>query len=180
MRHMQSAAFLFRDIVQMLGGRNPFSNEGIRYAGSDDDERLNREVTRFAYDRSALFDLREEGEPKGVLPVPAVTIHSINDPQVMVEVQSSYRDSVRASGNGERLVQAFTDETEHSGQSAPELASALAALAAWLDKGEKPTPKSIAAGCEALRASLAGPCRFHVDYEPKPFSTRFYPRPETR
>jgi pimeloyl-ACP methyl ester carboxylesterase len=179
-RHMQSAAFVFRDIHKMLGGRNPFSNEGIRYKGSDDDEALNSSVERFSYDRSALADLRADGEPRGVLPIPAITIHSINDPQVMVEVQSSWRDAVRAAGNAERLVQTFTDEGEHSSQSAPELAAALGALAAWIDKGEKPSPKSIASGCETSRASLDGPCRFHVDYEPKPFWTRFYPRQETR
>ena len=179
-RHMQSAAFLFRDIVQMLGGRNPFSNEGIRYKGSDDDERLNREVARFAYDRSALFDLKADGEPLGALPIPAIALHSINDPQVMVEVQSSFRDAVRAAGAGDRLVQNFTDEREHSGQSAPELAAAFESLAHWIDKGEKPTPQSMAAGCETLRAAVGGPCRFHPDYQPKPFSTRFYPRAETR
>ena len=110
----------------------------------------------------------------------AITIHSSNDPQVMVEVQSSFRDSVRAAGNGERLVQTYTDEREHSGQSGPELASAFDALAKWLDKGEKPSPKSIMEGCEALRASVAGPCRFQVSYEPKPFASRFYPRAETK
>jgi hypothetical protein len=51
-----------------------------------------------------------------VLPVPVVSIHSINDPVVEVEVESAYRDLVKAAGSGERLVQAFTDEHAHVGQ----------------------------------------------------------------
>ena len=33
--------------------------------------------------------------------------------------------------------------------------------------------QSIAASCGQLRASYDGPCRYHPDYEPKPYSTRF-------
>jgi hypothetical protein len=47
--------------------------------------------------------------------------NSINDPKVVVEHQSAYRELVDAAHNGERLVQAYTDEDEHTGQSAPEI-----------------------------------------------------------
>ena len=168
---------LFRDIVKnTTGGRNPLSNIGVRYKGSTDDAALNRDVARFAADPAAVAALKADGDPTGVLPVPVVSIHSINDPQVVVEVQSAYRDVVKAAGSGERLVQAFTDERAHTGQSAPELAAALDALMQWIEKGAKPTPQSIAAGCEELRPSLDGPCRYHPEFTPKPFSTRFYPR----
>jgi hypothetical protein len=86
--------------------------------------------------------------------VPVVSIHSINDPQVVVEAQSAYLDAVRAAGCTDSLVQAFTDERGHTAQSAPELAAGLDALMQWIDKGMKPTAQSIAAGCEQLRASL--------------------------
>jgi hypothetical protein len=46
----------------------------------------------------------------------------------------------------------------------------------WIDKDVKPTPQSITAGCNALRASLEGPCRWHPEFTPKPHSTRYYPR----
>ena len=176
-RHMQAATLLFRDIVKnTTGGRNPLSNIGVRYKGSTDDAALNRDVARFAADPAAIAALKADGDPTGVLPVPVVSIHSINDPQVVVEVQSAYRDVVKAAGSGERLVQAFTDERAHTGQSAPELAAALDALMQWIEKGAKPTPQSFAAGCEELRASLDGPCRYHPEFTPKPFNTRFYPR----
>ena len=53
---------------------------------------------------------------------------------------------------------------------------ALDALMQWIEKGVKPTPQTIAAGCEQLRGSLDGPCRYHPEYMPKPFATLFYPR----
>jgi hypothetical protein len=53
--------------------------------------------------------VRADGDSTGELPVPVVTIHSINDPEVVVEQESAYRDVVRAAGSGDRLVQAFTD-----------------------------------------------------------------------
>ena len=109
----------------------------------------------------------------GSLPVPVLSIHSVNDPQVAVEMQSSYRDAVHAAGNGERLVQAYTDENAHTGQSAPELAAALAAVMQWVDNGVRPTPQTIAAACEQLRASLDGPCRYQVAFAPKPYGTRY-------
>ena len=97
----------------------------------------------------------------------------MNDPQAAVESQAAYRSKVNAAGNGIRLVQAYTDESEHAAQSPPELAAGLDALMQWIEKGDKPTPQSIAASCGQLRASYDGPCRYHPDYEPKPYSTRF-------
>jgi hypothetical protein len=158
------------------GGRNPFSNIGVRYKGSADDAALNREVVRFDADPAAAAALRADGDPTGALPVPVVSIHSINDPQVVVEAQSAYLDAVKAAGSADRLVQAFTDERAHTGQSASELAAGLDALMQWIEKGTKPTAQSIAAACGQLRASLDGPCRYHPEYAPKPYATRYYTR----
>jgi hypothetical protein len=176
-RHMQAATLLFRDIVKnTTGGRNPFSNVGVRYRGSSDDAALNRDVVRFDADPAAAAALKADGDPTGVVPVPVVSIHSINDPQVVVEAQSAYLDTVKAAGSTDRPAQAFTDERGHTAQSAPELAAGLDALMQWIDKGAKPTPQSIAAGCERLRASLDGPCRYRPDYRPQPYATRYYTR----
>jgi hypothetical protein len=176
-RHMQAATLLFRDIARnTTGGRNPFGNTNVRYKGSSDDAALNRDVVRFSADPAAVAILKADGDLTGVLPVPVVSIHSINDPQVVVEGQSAYRDTVKAAGSADRLVQAFTDERAHTGQSPPELAAGLDALMRWIEKGEKPTAQSIAAGCEQLRASLDGPCRYHPEYAPKPYATRYYTR----
>jgi hypothetical protein len=181
LRHMQAATFLFREIAERITqGRSAFSNIDVRYSGSSNDAELNRGVARFASDPAAIAALKADGEPIGVLPVPVVSIHSINDPQVVVEVQSAYRAAVDRAGSGERLVQAFTDENEHSAQSAPELAAALDALMRWIEKGDKPTPQSIAAGCERKRAALDGRCSYHPEFSPKPYSTRYYSREASR
>jgi hypothetical protein len=180
-RHMQAATFLFREIAERITqGRSAYSNIDVRYSGSSDDAELNRGVARFAADPAAVALLEADGEPTGTLVVPVVSIHSINDPQVVVEVQSAYRATVERAGSGERLVQAFTDENEHTGQSAPELAAALDALMQWIEKGEKPSPQSIAAACERARATFAGPCSYHPEYSPKPYGTRYYSREASR
>ncbi len=176
-RHMQASTLLFRDIVQRTtGGRDPFDNTGIRYHGSSNDEELNRNVARFTADPAAVAVLKADGDLTGKLPVPVVSIHSINDPQVPVEQQSAYHDTVAAGGSGDKLVQAYTDERAHTGQSAPELAAALDAVVAWVEKGTKPTAQSIAAACEQFRATFEGPCSWHPEFTPKPYGTKFYPR----
>src|SRR5579864_7731519 len=75
------SAFDVRDLVQRVaGGRNPLSNIGVRYTGSTDDAALNRDVARFAADPTAAAAVKADGDPTGVLPVPVVTIHPIDNP----------------------------------------------------------------------------------------------------
>ena len=48
------ATWLFRDITQQrLGNRNPFTNIGVVYCGSTDDNALNAGVLRYAADPAA-------------------------------------------------------------------------------------------------------------------------------
>lgn len=173
-RHMQAGMFVFRDIGERVtGGKNPFSNANVRYWGSSDDAALNRGVARFEADAAARAALIADGQASGAISIPVVSIHSMNDPQAAVEAQYDYRESVKAKGNSNRLVQAYTDERAHTGQSPPELAASIDALMQWVEKGTKPSPQSIAASCTQLRATYEGPCRYHPEYEPKPLSTRY-------
>lgn len=174
-RHMQSSTLLFGGIATSItSGRNPFSNIGVRYRGSEDDERLNREVARFAADPSAVADLKWDGEALGIVRIPTITTHSINDPQVAVEQESIYRDAVTAAGNASRLVQTYTDEAAHTGQSARELSAVLDSLLLWIQEGKKPTAQTIAAKCSTY--TFEGACRYHPEFEPKPYNTKFYTR----
>jgi hypothetical protein len=174
---IEESAFDVRDLVQRAtGGRNPFSNIGVRYTGSTDDAALNRDVARFAADPTAAAAVKVDGDPTGVLPIPVVSIHATGDPDAEVEQESAYRDVVRAAGSGDRLVQAFIDAHAHIAGSALEVGAALDALMRWIETGAKPTPQSIAAACEELRASLNAPCHYHPEFTPKPLNTRFYPR----
>jgi hypothetical protein len=176
-RHMQAATFIFRDVAaRITHGKSAFTNAGILYRGSSDDAALNRDVARFDADRAARDALKADGQPTGALPIPMVAIHSINDPQVVVEVESAYRDTVRAAGNADRLVQAYTDENQHTGQSAPEIVAGIEMLLQWIEMGYKPDAAIIAEACEQMRSGFDGPCRYHPDFQPKAYGTRYYTR----
>jgi len=170
-RHMQYGTFNFRDIAVITHGKSPFSNVKSVYRGSDDDAALNRGVTRFDSDPAGIAALKADAEPKAALSIPVMAIHSINDPQVSVNAEAFYRDLASATGSSARLVQAYTDENEHTAQSAPEIAAALDGLMQWIETGTRPSPKSVAAACASLSTSLAGPCRYHPEFEPKGYAT---------
>jgi len=175
--HVGWATLVFQDITQrLLGGRSPFSNMGVKYAGSDDDEALNKNVARFAADPKAVTEFARDGDATGAIPVPVLTLHAIDDPTAFVELESVYRERVARAGRLDRLVQTFSREHEHSYLSSPEYAALLQALVRWVDTGEKPSPRSIAALCEADAKRLDGGCHFDVDYQPRPLSERQYPR----
>jgi pimeloyl-ACP methyl ester carboxylesterase len=170
--HMRYATFMFRDLAEMTTHeKSAFSNTGVQYKGSSDDAALNKGVYRFDADPAAVAAVKADGEPTGNLPIPVVAIHSMNDPQVAVESENEYAARVKAAGKADKLVQAYTDEDQHAAQSAPEVAGAMDSVMAWIEKGEKPTPQSIAAACAQDQAKYMGPCRFHTDYQPKPYST---------
>lgn len=175
--HMSWATFLFRDISQeRLGGKNPFGNIGVTYAGSTDDAALNRGVARFAPDPAAVAQLAEDSDLTGGIKVPEVTIHAIDDPTAFVEHESRYRDVVTAAGKSDLLVQTFVDEKDHSFLTAPAYPAALRALVDWVDNGTKPTPPSIAAACPSYQAKYGSRCSFVPDYTPRSYDSRVYPR----
>ena len=177
MIHLRYATFMFRNLMQYTThGGNPFSNAGIAYNGSTDDATLNKGVARFSADPAAVAALKADGEPMGALPIPVITVHSINDPQVAVEYEREFADRVKAAGKSNLLVQAYTDEDQHAAQSAAEVAGAMGQLVQWLDKGPKPTAQSIADACGKMRERYEGPCRFHPEYAPKPYNSRYYDR----
>jgi len=175
--HMAWATFLFRDLVQKrLGSRNPFTNEGVRYAGSSDDAALNAGVMRFGADPRAVAMLADDSDMSGRIAIPVVTMHAIDDPIAMVEQEAHYRAVVDRAGHGDLLVQTFTDEHEHSKLNDPEYAAVLDALMQWVITGTQPTPAGIAAACAPYQAVYGGQCLFRPDFHPAAFNTRVYPR----
>ena len=52
----------------------------------------------------------------------------------------------------------------------------VVALLRWAEGGAKPTPSSIAQGCEALQARFGAGCRLLPDFQPKALDTRVAPR----
>jgi len=170
-RHMQYGTFNFRDIANITHGKSPFSNVNSIYRGSDDDEALNRGVIRFKSDPAGIAALKADAEPKAALAIPVMAIHSINDPQVTVNAEAFYRDLAKSTGSADKLVQAYTDENGHTAQSDAEIAAALDSLMQWIESNTRPSPQSVAVACGNFRATLAGPCRYHPEFEPKGYAT---------
>lgn len=176
--HLRFATFTFRDIVHArLGGRNPFSNRGVHYSGSHDDEALNAGVERFAADPSARRDLSWDSDLTGAVGVPTVTLHAIDDPTAFVEHESAYRETREGAGTDDLLVQAFSRESEHSSLSDAGYASVMAALAGWVETGTRPTPAGIAASCPAADARYGTGCFLDPDFTPDSYASRVEPRP---
>jgi hypothetical protein len=165
--HLAWATNLFQDMVQRrLGGMNPFSNADTVYSGSDDDAALNAGVERFTADPTAVARLAYDADLSGQIVLPTVSIHAKNDPTVYVGVDALYRETVARAGRSDLLVQTFTNESEHSKLSTPEYAGVLEGLMAWLEKGQKPDPVSIAASCARHSASYGEPCLFDTAFTP--------------
>ena len=156
--------------TQMAHGANVFPNAGVRYRGSDDDDALNRGVARYAADASLREKVYQESTPSGVVTVPTISSHSVNDPRVPVEFESFYRDLVERHGDGDRLVQVYTTRPNHPGTSNNETIALLHALDAWVTTKQRPAAEDVSALCE--REKRAGEtCTFTPGYAPAKLSS---------
>src|SRR5438105_15232202 len=163
--NMAAATLPFQDMVQRrLGGSNPFSNIGVQYTGSTDDEALNRDVTRFQSDPQAVAELAFDSDPTGAVPIPVLTMHAIDDPVLPVEVEFMYRETLEKGGAADHLVQTFTDEHVHPKLSTPQYAALLVGLREWIEAGRKPSPESISDKCSGYSAVYGELCLFAPAY----------------
>jgi hypothetical protein len=175
--HLGWATFVFRDISRFVtNGQSPFGNIDVVYRGTSDDAAFNAAVPRLAAAAEAKAALAADSDPTGRIDIPVLTLHAVRDTTAFVEHESEYRRVVEAAGNGERLVQMFVDDNQHSKMSPPHYPAALAALRGWIETGQRPDASSIAARCEAARTSYPGDCRFMPGYQPGPWASRVNPR----
>ncbi|RRN62953.1 hypothetical protein [Caulobacter sp. 602-1] len=175
--HLSWATFTFADMVnKRLDGKNPFTNIGVVYKGSDDDKALNKGVIRFKADPEGVRKLADDSDLTGKLLVPTLTMHAIDDPTAFVELEQVFHDTVAKAGKSDLLVQSFTDEHEHSKLATPEYAALLRAMTAWIELGTKPSPATLAVGCAEAAKTYGEACHFQVDYKVPALSTRSYPR----
>jgi alpha-beta hydrolase superfamily lysophospholipase len=173
--HLNWGTWHFQDIVfRRLGGRNPFGNTTVRYAGSRDDAALNARLFRAAPEPAAQAEFRTDADPVGRIDVPVLTMHGIHDPTAFVEMESVFRETMQRGGSGDRLVQLYTDDREHSYLSEAQYVTAIRALLAWVERGAKPTPAGVAAQCRAIEPVFepATGCRFLPDYVPRALGSR--------
>lgn len=157
--HMNWATFLFQDLVQRrLGGLNPFDNSRTVYSGSSDDAALNAGVERFTADPRAVARLAYDADLSGLIVAPTVTIHARHDPTVTYLADAEYARTVAAAGRSGLLVQALTDEDQHSKMEDGGYLTALLALEGWIDTGVRPDPAGFQQAC--LSRSPSTTCRF--------------------
>jgi hypothetical protein len=148
--HMNWATFTFQDLVQVrLGGRNPFDNSRTVYSGSSDDAALNAGVERFTADPEAVALLAHDADLTGEIVAPTVTLHALHDPTVFYAAEAVYAETVASAGRSHLLVQAATDEDEHSKLEDAGYLTVLAALERWIDTGERPDPAGFQEACLA-------------------------------
>ena len=173
--HLNWGTWHFQDIVyKRLGGRNPFTNAGVTYKGSHDDAALNARVFRTSADSGARADFAADADPRGRITMPVLTIHGINDPTAFVELESVFRDTMRRGGSGDRLVQLFTDDDDHSYGSDAQYVTAMHELLQWVAHGTRPVPATVARQCPIVAAAFAPGigCRFLPTYTPRPLRER--------
>jgi alpha-beta hydrolase superfamily lysophospholipase len=175
--HLWWATQVFADIAwTMTGGRSAFGNAEVQYRGTSDDAAFNARVPRISPDPAARALLAADGDPTGRITVPVLTLHGIGDMTVFVEHQAAYRETVARAGMADRLVQVFVDEDNHTKLSPVLYPAALDALAAWIERGEKPTPAGLQMRCLGLQWVYPGDCRIVPDYVPQPWEARVNPR----
>lgn len=174
--HLNWATWLFEDLVRRVGQRNPFGNVGVAYHGSADDAALNAGVLRYAANPQAQGALAADSRPTGRTTLPTLTLHAIHDPTAFVELESAYREIRESAGTAGSLVQTFSNESEHSYLSDPQYPALFAALLDWVDKGEKPTPETVARRCAGFEAGFGEGgkqrCRFDTAYRSPPLESR--------
>lgn len=175
--HLSWATWHFQDIAQnRTQGRNPFRNDQVRYQGSADDAALNAAVLRYQADPAAVARLADDTDLTGRIAVPVLTVHGITDATAFVELESAFRQTMESAGNGARLVQVFSDHATHSYMSDPTYVALFEALLQWVERGEKPTPVSVADACKRAEAGFGAGCKIRPDYQPAPLEARVAPR----
>lgn len=165
--HLAWATNLFQDMVwRRLDGRNPFSNVGTTYQGSDDDLALNQGVERFSADPLAVAALAYDSDLTGQIVLPTLTLHARYDPTVFVWHETAYALTVQAAGRSDLLGQVFTTEALHSRLSAPQYVGLLTSLTGWLETGERPDASDVLTACLAVAERYGEPCLIDPDFRP--------------
>ena len=173
--HMNWATWHFQDIAfKQLDGRNWFDNLSVRYAGSSDDAALNAKVARYRADPAAKVLFAADTDLQGRIAVPVLTIRGVKNPTAFVELGAVFGDTMMRGGSAERLVQTYTDDSAHSYLSDAQYVAAMQSLIDWVERGEKPTPATVAARCPRVDAAFdpANGCRFLPAYVPNDLSVR--------
>lgn len=160
-RRLELATFRFQDVVHnFLGGLNPFDNSATVYTRSGSDAALNKGVERFSGTAKARDFLAYDSDLSGILMVPTITLHARYDPVVDYRAQAHYQRVVEQAGQSHQLLQLLTSEDQHSKLSESGYLAVLAAMADWMDSGQRPTLAAVKQKCAGYAATIKQPCMF--------------------
>jgi hypothetical protein len=175
-QHLAWATWQFQDIVwRKLKGRNPFGNEGVVYGGADVDRDLDAAVPRYRADPAAYGALAADLDPSPRLHRPVLTLHAVNDPVALVELESYWKQQMVEAGSDGNLLQLYLDDDRHDDLGSASYLAAAAALEEWVRSGTRPTPTEVARRCAPQRGAPPA-CRWLPDYEPRLLDDRVPPR----
>lgn len=170
---LSDATFHLREISQVeLAGRNALPNADVVYRGSDDDEALNLGVARYSSSEEAVAILSADADPTGLVSIPIMGMHAVNDPVLFVEQESAYRDVFEQAGTLDYLFQTYTTAGGHCGFTTSEFEAVFHATLDWVETGIRPTQDGIVASCAAFQAIYGDACRFDPNYLPAPYESR--------
>jgi pimeloyl-ACP methyl ester carboxylesterase len=95
---------------------------------------------RYAARPSARNRLLNFGDVSGQIGGPLLSMHTTVDGVVLTAHESVLKELVEGAGNGERLVQVFTNGVGHCAFTPPQLLTAVQAMDAWVRTGTRPDP----------------------------------------
>jgi pimeloyl-ACP methyl ester carboxylesterase len=170
---LSDATFHLREISQVeLGGVNALPNADVVYSGSDADEALNLSVQRYQSAEEAVASLSADADPTGVVSIPIMGMHAINDAVLFVEQESAYRDAFEQAETLDYLFQTYTTGGGHCGFTTSEFETVFHATLDWVETGIRPTQEGIVASCAVLQRTYGDACRFDPNYVPAPYESR--------
>ena len=145
-------SIVYRSLLEQVCGAPVAQNIGVVYTLTDDEKAylsglgVNPESllawmnahAKIAPTRQARECAARDGTPTGKLRRPALTMHGMYDPVVVVSEEAAYRDLVKAAHRGDLLVQTYADIVGHISFSAEQYLAELKAMEYWLNTGIRP------------------------------------------
>ncbi|MEJ2601956.1 MAG: hypothetical protein P8172_01450 [Gammaproteobacteria bacterium] len=119
----------------------PFDNRTVEYAGTGDDQALNAQIARIAGDQQAHRYLDVWYEPRGsTAGTPVLLLHTARDPGAPEALNNDrYSELVAGAGNQSYIERRVIDRFGHCVIDNAEVASALADLVGWAERGAIPS-----------------------------------------
>jgi fermentation-respiration switch protein FrsA (DUF1100 family) len=168
--------YVLADLIQApekLAQRNPFDNRAVDYGNAE----INARVLRVERDPLAAVKLRVQSDFTGALgDAKVLAVHSQRDELVIPEHLSTLSAKLPSAQLATAIVAENTPA--HCAFSGAEFRAGFEGLRDWIDSGNKPTPESLRATCEASRAQLgAGQrCGFDPGLSSASFDSKVRPR----